>query len=168
MNDLSDFVTLHNTTLTTDSRRVAKHFGKRHDSVLRAFDRLTCSLDFSHHNFEAADELDEQGKPRRVIFMTKNGFMFLVMGFTGAKAAAIKERYIEAFDSMAGQLQQIGLDLWSQRLDLEKRDATSFMWAQFGSQRMLDRRRELPGLRAERSALETAMQPSLIETAIHP
>lgn len=172
MNDLSDFVTLHNTTLTTDSRRVAKHFGKRHDNILQAIDRLDCSDEYRLLNFQAAEELDDQGKPRRVIFMTKNGFVFLAMGFRGKKAAALKERYIEAFDSMAEQLQTIAVDgyrsLWDQRLELEKRDATSFMWAQFGSQRMLDRRRELPGLRAERAALETAMQPSLIETAIHP
>ena len=171
MNDLSEFVALHNTTLTTDSKRVAKHFRKRHGNVLRAFDALTCSEEFRRLNFESADELDEQGKPRRVIFMTKNGFMFLVMGFTGMKAAAIKERYIEAFDAMAEQLQTIAVDgyrsLWDQRLDLEKRDATSFMWAQFGSQRMLDRRRELPGIRAERHQLESAMQHDLLEVHGH-
>ena len=30
MQDLSDFVVLSDTTLTTDSRRVAKHFKKEH------------------------------------------------------------------------------------------------------------------------------------------
>lgn len=39
--------------------------------------------------------------------MTKNGFMFLVMGFTGEKAAAIKEAYINAFDWMHEQLANI-------------------------------------------------------------
>lgn len=37
--------------------------------------------------------------------MTKDGFMFLVMGFTGQKAAQIKEAYINAFNAMAEQLQ---------------------------------------------------------------
>lgn len=36
--------------------------------------------------------------------MTKDGFIFLVMGFTGHKAAAIKEAYINAFNIMAEQL----------------------------------------------------------------
>lgn len=38
--------------------------------------------------------------------MTKDGFIFLVMGFTGQKAAAIKEAYINAFNMMALQLMQ--------------------------------------------------------------
>ncbi|KWT72259.1 MULTISPECIES: Rha family transcriptional regulator [unclassified Variovorax] len=175
MNDLSEFVTLHDTTLTTDSRRVAKHFGKAHKNVLRAFDNLDCSEAFRRLNFEAtmADVPGPKGAMRqeRIILMTKNGFVFLAMGFTGAKAAVLKERYIAAFDAMADQLQAIAVDgyrsLWDQRLELEKRDATSFMWAQFGSQRMLARRRELPSLRAEREALDTAMQPSLLETELH-
>ena len=36
--------------------------------------------------------------------MTKDGFIFLVMGFTGQKAAGIKEAYINAFNHMAAQL----------------------------------------------------------------
>ncbi|WP_051235762.1 Rha family transcriptional regulator [Ottowia thiooxydans] len=87
MNDLSEFVAPTSGTLTTDSRKVAKHFGKRHDSVLRSFDKLSCSEEFRQHNFVAAKDLDVQGKPRRTVLMTKNGFIFLAMGFTGAKAS---------------------------------------------------------------------------------
>ena len=36
--------------------------------------------------------------------MTKDGFMFLVMGFKGAKAERIKEAYINAFNAMADEL----------------------------------------------------------------
>jgi hypothetical protein len=36
--------------------------------------------------------------------MTKDGFMFLVMGFTGAAAAKIKEAYINTFNQMAAML----------------------------------------------------------------
>jgi phage regulator Rha-like protein len=38
--------------------------------------------------------------------MTKDGFMFLVLGFSGAKAAAIKESYIAAFNMMEQALKQ--------------------------------------------------------------
>lgn len=44
--------------------------------------------------------------------MTRDGFVFLVMGFTGAKAAAIKEAYIAAFNWMADQLEQQDRGLW--------------------------------------------------------
>ena len=161
MNDLSEFVVLSDTTLTTDSRRVAKHFKKRHDIVLRAFDNLDCEQEFSHRNFVAAEELDAQGKQRRVIRMTKDGFMLLAMGFTGKEAIKMKVAFINAFNAMAEQLQRIGNSLWAQRMDLEKREATSFMWASFGAKRMQERRHEKPLLENERAILDAEMQPAL-------
>lgn len=168
MSDLSEFVTLSDTTLTTDSKRVAKHFRKRHANVLRAFDNLDCSDEFRQLNFELTmvDVPGPKGSVRQepVCRMTKNGFVFLVMGFRGKEAAHVKESYIHAFDAMADQLQQIGMSLWDQRLELEKKDATSFMWASFGSKRMLDRRRELPAIKETRERLEHEMQPTLLVT----
>lgn len=161
MNDLSEFVTLNDTTLTTDSRRVAKHFGKRHGNVLQAYDRLECSSEFNQLNFQSVDEEDGKGEFRRVIRMTKDGFVFLVMGFAGKKAAQIKEAYINAFNAMSDQLHQIGMNLWNQRLELEKKDATSFMWASFGAKRMLDRKRALPDIKETRERLLHDMEPAL-------
>lgn len=161
MSDLSEFVVLNDTTLTTDSRRVAKHFKKQHKNVLQAFDRLECSDEFNRLNFQPVEEIDEKGEARRVIRMTKDGFVFLVMGFRGAKAAEIKETYIRAFNAMADQLQQIGMSLWQQKLELEKRDATSFMWASFGAQRMNDRKKDLPEIREQRKKLRAEMEPPL-------
>jgi len=165
MNDLSEFVTLNDTTLTTDSRRVAKHFSKRHDTVLRAFDKMGCEPEFSRRNYVVAEELDVQGKPRRIIRMTKDGFVLLAMGFTGTPAMRMKIAFINAFNEMADQLQQIGMSLWNQRLELEKKDATSFMWASFGSKRMLDRKKALPDIRETRERLESEMEPPLFHPA---
>jgi len=170
MNDLSEFVTLSDTTLTTDSRRVAKHFHKRHDSVLRAYDSLKIEDDYRRRNFAETVEMRSNPSggadiPSRVVQMTKNGFVLLVMGFTGKEAMRIKIAYIEAFDEMANQLQQISINgfrsLWEERIELEKKDATTFMWASFGSKRMLERKKELPGIRDARERLETEMQPPL-------
>ena len=162
MNDLSEFVILSDTTLTTDSRRVAKHFRKAHKSVLRAFDNLKCSKEFNERNFAPVEEADAKGEDRRVIRMTKDGFVFLAMGFQGGEASRIKEAYINAFNAMADQLQRLGDSLWAQRLDLEKREATSFMWASFGAKRMQERRMEKPLLQNERDLLDSKMQPSLL------
>ena len=41
-----------------------------------------------------------------MIEMSFDGFMFLVMGFTGSKAAAIKEAYIAEFNRMRADLSQ--------------------------------------------------------------
>ena len=91
--------------------------------------------------------------------------MFLVLGFTGKEAAKIKESYINAFNEMAEQLQQISMsyfrNLWDQWLELEKLDATTFMWASFGAKRMVERKRELPGIKSSRARLEEKMQPQL-------
>jgi len=38
--------------------------------------------------------------------MTKDGFAFLVMGFTGGRAGTFKERYIEAYNSMEAELRR--------------------------------------------------------------
>lgn len=90
--------------LKTTSLKVAEAFGKRHDNVLRTLDKLDCSPEFNALNFEAVDYIDQKGQFRKAYQMTKDGFMFLVMGFTGKKAAAIKEAYITAFNQMAEQL----------------------------------------------------------------
>ena len=56
-------------------------------------------------NFERVDYKDAKGEKRQMYNVTKDGFMFLVMGFTGKQAAAIKEAYINAFNQMADTLQ---------------------------------------------------------------
>lgn len=172
MNDISEFVVLNDTTLTTDSRRVAKHFKKAHKNVLRAYDQLECSPEFNRRNFEPVIEEYRNGKggvqKDRVIRMTKDGFMFLAMGFQGSEAAKFKEAFINAFNCMAEQLQRIGNSLWAQRMDLEKREATSFMWASFGAKRMQERRHDKPLLENERALLEAEMQPTLFNgTVVH-
>lgn len=161
MTDLSEFVTLNHATLTTDSKRVAKHFGKSHKNVLRAYDNLMCSAEFNRLNFEPVEDLDEKGESRRVILMTKDGFAFLAMGFTGQVAAQVKEAYIKAFNSMQAQLQQIGMGLWEQRLMLEKRDDQSFALASLGSRFMLSRKKELPHIKSEREQLVAQIEPGL-------
>jgi phage regulator Rha-like protein len=66
--------------------------------------------------------------------MTKDGFMFLAMGFTGRpQAAAIKEAYIEAFNSMAEALHRRDLNLWQRMQELIAREAESKVRASFGS-----------------------------------
>ena len=165
MADLSEFVIISDATLVTDSRRVSKHFKKLHKNVLRAYDQLDCSSEFRQLNFEPT--MDSVPGPKgsvrqeRIIRMTKDGFVFLAMGFTGKEAARIKEAYIGAFNAMAEQLQQLGMSLWEQRIALEKRDADSFMWASFGAKRMNDRKRELPDLRSDRERIDAEMQPIL-------
>lgn len=100
---------------TTDSVRVAKRFGKRHDNVLRTIDHIKCSAKFRLLNFEESSYINEQGKVQRMFHMTKDGFIFVVMGFTGEKASAWKEAFIESFNRMARELQDRSLSIEQQR-----------------------------------------------------
>jgi Rha family phage regulatory protein len=96
--------TLKSNVPVTNSRDVAAFFGKRHADILRALDALDCSPEFNERNFASVDYLDGKGERRRSIDMTKDGFVFLVMGFTGRKAAAFKEAYIARFNEMEAEL----------------------------------------------------------------
>lgn len=89
---------------TTTSRDIAETFGKRHDDVLKRIHSLECSPEFSARNFAAAEYIDAQGKPRTEYRITRDGFAFLCMGFTGGRAAQWKERYIATFNRMADKL----------------------------------------------------------------
>jgi len=102
--DAENFILIKNDQPVTTSIKVAEAFGKRHANVLRDLQSLECSGEFNELNFEFIEYLDSRGRMKPAYEMTKNGFMFLVMGFTGAKAAAIKEAYIKAFDVMADLL----------------------------------------------------------------
>ncbi|MGI4735070.1 MAG: Rha family transcriptional regulator [Janthinobacterium lividum] len=84
----------------TNSRRVAKGFGRKHKNVLRAIDKLECDAQFSRLNFKPSTYLDQRGKEQREVLMTRAGFAFLIMGFTGQRAAGFKQDYIRQFDQM--------------------------------------------------------------------
>ncbi|NWN92302.1 Rha family transcriptional regulator [Marinobacter adhaerens] len=102
-----DLIVIHQNQPLTTSLKVAEAFGKLHKDVLRKINSLGCSEEFASAHFYAHDEITQAGAVKRkskVYEMTKDGFMFLVMGFTGKKAAQIKEAYINAFNEMAGKL----------------------------------------------------------------
>lgn len=90
----------------TNSRAVAEFFGKRHADVLRAIDALDCSRDFSQRNFALWETPHPTvaGRTVRHFDLTKDGFVFLAMGFTGPKAARFKEAYITRFNEMQEEL----------------------------------------------------------------
>lgn len=99
-------VTLKNDTPIVGSRDVARVFGKRHDNVLQAIENMDCSQEFTHLNFQVSYYKDESGKRNKEYLLTRDGFVFLVMGFTGKKAAAFKEAYIRRFNEMEQQLKE--------------------------------------------------------------
>ncbi|MCA2084994.1 Rha family transcriptional regulator, partial [Escherichia coli] len=97
-------ITITNGRVVTTSIAIAEFFDKRHDDVLKKIRLMDCSTEFNARNFADVTYTDAKGEQRPMYQITKNGFVFLVMGFTGKKAAAFKEAYIAEFDRMEKQL----------------------------------------------------------------
>lgn len=103
-----------NGRLVTTSQAVADYFDKQHKNVLQKIDTLECSPEFTSANFSAHVENQLIGVAEREIRyfeITKDGFMFLVMGFTGKKAARLKEAYIAKFNHMEAELQKSAISV---------------------------------------------------------
>lgn len=95
---------VQNGAVLTTSRVVAEYFDKPHNDVLKRIRSLDCSLEFNEGNFSLVEYLDTKGEVRPMFELTRDGFMFLAMGFAGAKAAAVKEAFIRAFNDMEHML----------------------------------------------------------------
>ena len=87
-------------TARVDSLFVAQAFEKRHDNVLKDIRELDCSDTFRLLNFEESSYRNAQGKKQPAYCMTRDGFVFLAMGYRGKKAAEFKELYIRRFNEM--------------------------------------------------------------------
>lgn len=95
---------VHDGKPMADSRDVARFFDKRHTHVLAAIRELHCSPAFREPNFRPFKIKDLQGEATSHVLMTRDGFMFLAMGFTGAPAGALKEAFLARFNAMEAEL----------------------------------------------------------------
>lgn len=84
----------------TTSQAIATYFDKEHDKVVKRIESLDCSNEFLSRNFRRV-KYETRGKYYFSYQVTKDGFVFLTMGFTGKKAATFKENYINQFNCMA-------------------------------------------------------------------
>jgi len=88
----------------TTSLMVAEVFGKSHGKVIRDIKNLTCSKEFGEANFGSSSYSTKQGKELPMYEITKDGFSFLVMGYTGEKASEFKEMFISEFNKREAML----------------------------------------------------------------
>ncbi len=110
----------------TTSLIVAEVFGKNHKDVLRDIERLSCSEDFRARNFAHTPYTHPQnGQVYHYYEMTKDGFSFLVMGYTGAKAGEFKERFINEFNKRELMLKSDDYILMRSQQILQKRLETA-------------------------------------------
>lgn len=141
----------------TTSRQVAELFEKEHRNVLRAIRLLECDEEFTALNYELTDFIDKNGDSRPEYLISKDGMVFLVMGFTGKKAAQFKLLYIRAFNWMMEQLHE-NRDLQHLLHDFTRREAVSVANGTLHGQGLARRRIEKHALSHEQAVIHAKLQ----------
>lgn len=90
------------------SRDVANSFNKRHSDVIRSIeDKMEVNAILRSPNyFIESTYRDKSNRKSKEYLLTRDGFSFIVMGFTGAEADRWKIKYIEAFNNMEQQIKE--------------------------------------------------------------
>jgi Rha family phage regulatory protein len=99
-------ITFVNGRAVTSSLAVAAYFVKDHKNVIQKIQSLECSPGFTALNFQLSRYTDSTGRHLPCYLITRDGFAFLAMSFTGKRAAHFKEMYITAFNTMEQALIQ--------------------------------------------------------------
>lgn len=89
------------------SLQVAEAFGKQHSHVLRDLRNIIENDEdgFALSNFGECSYTNENNREMPMYAMSKDGFVLLVMGYTGAEAMRLKKAYITEFNRMEAELQ---------------------------------------------------------------
>lgn len=116
--NLRALVTNDNGEPKTTSYAVAEAFNKTHSHVMRDIKKIIkqCGEEFAKSNFGLTFENKKIGNTNRktpFFRISKDGFMLLVMGFTGEKALKTKIEFINAFNWMGNQLSQAFQSKWA-------------------------------------------------------
>ncbi|HGF8002508.1 TPA: Rha family transcriptional regulator, partial [Enterococcus faecium] len=88
------------------SLQVAESFEKKHRHVLSAIDELKEGVaeNWADLFWEDTYVHPQNKQSYRIIYMNRDGFSLLAMGFTGKKALNFKLQYIEAFNKMEKEI----------------------------------------------------------------
>lgn len=131
---MNDLVKINNGELMTTSKIISDVFGKSHRKVTRDIAELHCSDEFRAANYVQSYYTSPQNKVLKCFDITRDGMVFLCMGFTGKKAAEWKEKYICAFNEMEKGLLNVDSEmtrLSNQGKELKKLGSE---WSLFGRQ----------------------------------
>ncbi|CDH23228.1 Rha family transcriptional regulator [Xenorhabdus bovienii] len=95
---MPEVIIVGNKPITT-SQAIGKYFNRDHDKIVKRIENLDCSDEFLTRNFRRV-QYKHRGNVYYSYEVTKDGFTFLAMGFTGKKASMFKENYIKQFNHM--------------------------------------------------------------------
>jgi len=132
MGFIMDLVSIKGNELTTTSKIISDAFGKVHRNITRDIEKLDCSDSFRAHNFEQSYYLSPQNKKIPCFNITKDGFYFLCMGFTGKKAAKWKESFISTFNQMEKGLLNVDAEMTNLSNQGKELKLLGSQWSKFG------------------------------------
>ena len=104
---MNELVIMKDKQAVTSSLQVAEVFDKQHKHVMEAIkNKLNSAENSAQYNsmFAEGAYKDKSGKSNPMYYMNRDGFSFIVMGFTGHKADGFKLQYIKAFNEMEQQV----------------------------------------------------------------
>lgn len=148
----------------TTSKKIADYFGKTHKNVLRKIKQTIndCPEEFAELNFEPTDYIDKNCDIKPMYKLSKDGYMLLVMSFTGKSAMLIKIKFIQAFNWMAEQINR-WKDLGEEAQHRHAlKAAKSELKGRLGSQLMNGRKKEKKALQLEYEQILSLTQPKLL------
>lgn len=90
----------------TTAVKVAEEFKRRHDDVLKVINAVVkrTTDPVRLRNFAESSYLNRQAKRQPMYELSRDGFVFITMGFTGPEADAWKWKFLDAFNAMEAQL----------------------------------------------------------------
>ena len=98
---MNELINIKNDEAVTTSLQIAEVFKKRHTHILDKIHQiLNHSAEKAAQCFKQASYKDASGRTNLMYYINRDGFVFLVMGFTGKKADEWKWKYIDAFNQM--------------------------------------------------------------------
>lgn len=123
---MNELINIKNDEAVTTSLQVAESFGKAHGKVLRKIEQILTEAKNGLSDFETAKMCfqkstykDASGKSNTMFYINRDGFVFLVMGFTGKKANEWKWKYIEAFNQMESYINFRKADIQIQKNSMQ-------------------------------------------------
>lgn len=96
---MNELVIMKNQQILTTSLKVADSFKKAHKDVLESIRNLAAENSATKNMFFEGT-YENRGKQYPMVYMDRDGFTLLAMGFSGKRALDFKLKYIEAFNRM--------------------------------------------------------------------
>ena len=82
----------------TDSRVIAKHFGKAHRDILASIKGLKCTRGFWSENFQLDSFADDKGRVFPMYKMTRDGYAMLTLVLNNRPSTDWKEHLVVSFN----------------------------------------------------------------------